>query len=212
MMLSGLEKKDINIYFYVKELYKEPFMISQYLDGLISKNETYRYNCFKVLYNISENKPDMLYPHWDFFTNNLKSKNDYHKISAVLIIANLTKVDKDDRFGKVFNIFYGHLKSKKTIVPIYILKSSGKIVKFKPNLEEKITNLLLNIEKIFPGKQIELIKSAVIEAFSEFFYKAKNKQKIIFFVKKQLDSNSPKTRKIAKLFLRKFGDLDKDGC
>ena len=211
-MLSGLEKKDINIYFYVKELYKEPFMISQYLDGLISKNETYRYNCFKVLYNISENKPDMLYPHWDFFTKNLKSKNDYHKISAVLIIANLTKVDKDDRFGKVFNIFYGHLKSKKTIVPIYILKSSGKIVKFKPNLEEKITNLLLNIEKIFPGKQIELIKSAVIEAFSEFFYKAKNKQKIIFFVKKQLDSNSPKTRKIAKLFLRKFGDLDKDGC
>ena len=80
MMLSGLEKKEININFYVKELYKEPFMISQYLDGLISKNETYRYNCFKVLYNISENKPDMLYPHWDFFTNNLKSKNDYHKI------------------------------------------------------------------------------------------------------------------------------------
>ena len=211
-MLSGLEKKDININFYVKELYKESVMISQYLDGLISKNETYRYNCFKVLYNISENKPDILYTHWDFFTNNLKSKNDYHKISAVLIIANLTKVDKDDRFGKVFNIFYGHLKSKKTIVPIYILKSSGKIVKFKPNLEEKITNLLLNIEKIFPGKQIELIKSAVIEAFSEFFYKAKNKQKIIFFVKKQLDSNSPKTRKIAKLFLRKFGDLDKNGC
>ena len=34
MMLSGLEKKEININFYVKELYKEPVMISQYLDDL----------------------------------------------------------------------------------------------------------------------------------------------------------------------------------
>ena len=211
-MLSGLDKKNINKNIYVKELYKKPVLINQYLEGLISKNEIYRYNCFKILYIISEKKPDMLYSHWDFFINHLKSENDYHKMSAVLIIANLTKVDEDDRFGKVFDIFYGNLKSKKTIVPIYILKSSGKIVKFKPNLEEKITNLLLNIEEIYPGKQIYLVKSAVIEAFSEFFYEAKNKEKIIFFVKKQTDSNSPKTRKIAKLFLKKFGDLDKDGC
>lgn len=207
-MLSELENKDINLNIYVKKIYDEPVLITQYLEGLLSKKETYRYNCFKVLYNISEKKPDMLYSHWDFFISQLKSKNEYHKMSAVLIIANLTRVDKEDKFVKVFNIFYENLKSKKTIVPIYVVKSSGKIINFKPKLEEKITNLLLNIEKIYPGKQIELVKSAVIESFIDFFNKAKDKKKIISFVKKQLDSKSPKTRKTAKEFLTRLGEID----
>ncbi len=123
----------------------------------------------------------------------------------VLIIANLTSVDTEDRFVKVFDIFYENLKSKKTIVPIYVVKSSGKIVNFKPNLEEKITDLLLNIEKIYPGKQIELVKSAAIESFSEFFNKAKNKQKIISFVKKQLDSNKSENKENSKRIFKKMG-------
>lgn len=207
-MLSDLENKDINLDIYAKKIYEKPDLITQYLEGLLSKNETYRYNCFKVLYLISEKKPEMLYSHWDLFINHLKSENDYHKMNAVLIIANLSSVDTEDRFVKVFDIFYKNLQSKKTIVPIYVIKSFGKIVKFKPKLEARITDLLLNIEKIYPGKQIELVKSAVIESFSEFFNKAKNKQKIINFVKKQVDSESPKTRKIAKEFLRRRGEID----
>jgi hypothetical protein len=74
----------------------------------------------------------------DFFIDHLRSENNYHKMAAVLIIANLTSVDKNERFEKVFNEFYDNLKSEKTIVPIYVIKSSSKIVNFKPNLEEKI--------------------------------------------------------------------------
>ena len=207
-MLSGLENKDIDLDIYVKKIYEKPDLIPQYLEGLLSKNETYRYNCFKVLYILSEKKPEILYLHWDFFINHLKSENDYHKMSAILIITNLTSVDTEDRFVKVFDIFYENLQSKKTIVPIYVIKSFGKIVKFKPKLEERITDLLLNIEKIYPGKQIELVKSAAIESFSEFFNKVKNKEKIIIFIKKQLDSNSPKTRKTAKEFLSRWGEID----
>ncbi|MFW6122483.1 MAG: hypothetical protein ACOC80_16500, partial [Petrotogales bacterium] len=165
---------------------------------LLSKNETYRYNCFKVLNIVSEKKPDMLYPHWDFFINHLRSDNSYHKMSAVLIIANLTSVDVNERFEKVFDEFYENLKSKKTVVPIYIIKSSGKIVNFKPHLEGKITDLLLNIENIHHGK--------VIESFSEFYENAQKKDEILCFVKNQLDSKSPKTRKTAKEFLNKWGE------
>ena len=64
---------------------------------------------------------------------------------------------------------------------------------------------MLNIENIHPGKQIELVKSAIIESFSEFFEKSENKDAIVDFVKKQLNSESPKTRKIAKEFLERFG-------
>jgi len=203
-MLSELENKDIEPNVFAEKIIKDSSLVDDFLSGLLSKNETYRYNCFKILNIVSEKEPSVLYFHWDFFTDHLKSENDYHKMSAVIIISNLTAVDKENRFESVFDEFYSNLKSKKTIVPIYVVKSSGRIVRFKPELEEKIMDLLLNIEKIHPGKQIELVKSAVIESFSEFFTKSRNKDKIINFVEKQLNSESPKTRKTAKDFMKKY--------
>jgi hypothetical protein len=206
-MISDLQKKNINPKTYADKIIKKPDLIKQYLEGLLSKNETYRYNCFKIIYNVSEKKPDILYPYWDFFENHLRSKNNYHKMSAVLIIANLSSVDKEKKFERLFDEFYGYLKSEKTITSIYIVKSSGRIACSKPHLNEKITKILLNIEKIHPGKQIELVKSAAIESFSDYFEYIENKKAIIDFVKNQTISVSPKTRKIAKDFLKKYGEM-----
>ena len=44
-----------------------------------------------------------------------------------------------------------------------------------------------------------MIKAGVIESFGEYFKEAKNKKAIIDFVKKQMGSDSPKTKKAAKL-------------
>lgn len=88
----------------------------------------------------------------------------------------------------------------------HVAFTSGKIAKAKPNLQSKITDKLLNINTIYQGKQIELIKAYVIDAFDEYFDEAKNKKEIVEFVKKQLKSESPKTRKKAKEFLEKIGN------
>lgn len=206
-MITELQDKNIDPKVYAEKIIKKPDSIKQYLEGLLSKDETFRYNCFKVLYIVSEKNPKLLYPYWDFFENHLKSKNNYHKMSAVLIIANLTSVDKENKFKKLFDEFYGYLKSEKTFTSIYIVKSSGKIARYKPELIEKITKILLDLEKIHPGKQIELVKSAAIESLSEFFEHIENKKKVFDFVKKQIGSSSPKTRKIAKDFLKKYGEV-----
>ncbi len=203
-MIKGLDKKNINFDFYANELLKNKNLLSEYLDGLTSKNQIYMENCFNVLNVVSEKNPDFLYPHWDFFVNHMQSNNNYHKTTSIIIISNLTSVDKKKKFENTFHEFYDNLRSEKTIVPIYLLKYSGRIVNFKPNLEERITNILLNVEQIHPGKQIELVKSAVIESFSKFYSSSKNKEKIISFVEKQLNSKSPKTKKTAKDFLEKY--------
>lgn len=44
----------------------------------------------------------------------------------------------------------------------HLAATSGKIVKAKPKLQSKITNKLLNIDKIHRGKQKELIKGYAI--------------------------------------------------
>lgn len=207
-MILGLLEKNIDPKKYAEKIIKNSELITQYLEGLLSKNETYRYNCFKVLNDVSEKKPNLVYPYWDFLINHLKSENSYHKISAVLIIVNLTAVDKEERFENVFNDFKKNLKSEKTILPIYIIKSFSKIIRYKPHLKGKIIDLLLSIEKIYPGKQIELVKSAVIETFSEIFEISDKKNDIINFVKNQLGSSSPKTKKVAKEFLSKWSEYE----
>ena len=62
----------------------------------------------------------------------------------------------------------------------------------------------MNIDKTYQGKQIDLIKAYVIEAFDEYFELSVNKNLIISFVKVQFESKSPKTRKVAKRFLEKW--------
>jgi hypothetical protein len=205
-MIDGLDSKDANINFYVNELQNNKNLISEYLDALTLKHQIYVENCFKVLNIISENSPDFLYPHWDFFVNHMRSENNYHITHAIIIISNLTAVDVQKKFEDILDEFFDNLKSDKTIVPMYLLKYSSIIVNYKPYLEDKITNILIDIEKIHPGKQIELIKSAVIESFSTYFKESKNKEKIIEFVKKQINSPSPKTKKTAKEFLIRYGE------
>ena len=81
--------------------------------------------------------------------------------------------------------------------------NSGKIAKVKPHLESKITNILLSIDKIHKGKQTELMKAYAIEAFNDYYEEASDKMRILEFVRAQLESESPKTKKMAKEFLKK---------
>ena len=64
--------------------------LSKLLDGILSKKDEIRYNSFKVLLNISEKNPKILYPKWDFIANLIDSENSYIKLIAVRLIANLT--------------------------------------------------------------------------------------------------------------------------
>jgi len=75
----------------------------------------------------------------------------------------------------------------------------------KPQLEADITTKLLNIDKThYDPERKDLIKGYAIEAFNEYFDEATNKEKIIEFVKQQLNAQSPKTRKLAQSFLHKW--------
>jgi hypothetical protein len=147
----------------------------------------------------------VLYPAWDYFVELLDSDNSYHKMSAVHLLTNLVKVDKEDKFQKIFDSYYSLLDDKSVIVAIYVAGNSAQIVRAKPHLENRITNILLNIDKTHhPLGRKELIKAGAIEAFTEYFAYAGNKAKIVEFATKQQDSESPKTRKIATAFLKKW--------
>jgi len=203
-MSPDLSERSVSIESMAKEALKDEKALSELLGALKSKNETIRYNSFKVLLLISEEHPEVLYPKWDLLVDMIDSDNAYWKLSAVRIIANLTRVDTENKFEKIFNKYYDLLNDS-VIVAGHITANSGRIAKTKPKLQTEITNKLLNIDKTNQEHK-DLVKAGTIESFSEYFEESKDKKKIIEFVNKQLNCESPKTRKKAKEFLNKWGN------
>jgi len=131
------------------------------------------------------------------------SGNTHHKYIAIYIIANLTKVDSEERFEKIFNAYYGLLGDKSVIPAAHVAVNSGKIALAKPKLQAEITNRLLDIDSTVQRHK-DLVKASAIEAFDAYFEKSKDQARIIEFVKVQLNCESPKTREKAKAFLKKW--------
>jgi hypothetical protein len=204
-MPANLNNKSINIKAVAKKALKDDKLLAELLDNLWSKNETIRYNSHKVLCLISQEHPRILYPQWDYFAQFLKSDNTYHKLSAIHILANLIKADTKGKFEKMFDRFYGLLDDKSFITAAYLAGASGKIARAKPKLQAKITNRLLSIDKTHHQQERkDLVKASVIEAFEEYFEQTRNKKVILEFVEKQLNCESPKTRKTAKEFFKRL--------
>jgi hypothetical protein len=172
------------------------------LDGVVSKDDTYRYNCFKVLLQISDDHPLVLYPEWDYFIALLGSSNAYHRSIAVQILANLTQADAQRKFEAVFDRYFDLLDDEKIIVTRSLVHSAGTIARAKPSLQARIVERLLGIDETH-HKHKDLIKADAIHSFEVFFVDYPDKERILGFVEQQLECNSPKTRKTAKAFLDK---------
>jgi hypothetical protein len=202
-MAIDLNNKKLDIETAVKEVMTDKKLCDELIDNLLSKNETIRYNSSKILFSITEQKPEVLYSKWDELVRFLDSDNTYHKLSAVLLLANLTKADKDNKFEKIFNKYYSLLDDKSFITAAYVSQASGTIANIKPKLQTKITKKLLAIENTHHMQERkDLAKASIIDAFAQYYTQAKNKNEILEFVEKQLTCKSPKTKKNAKEFLK----------
>jgi len=154
---------------------------------------------------MAEDQPEILYLHWDYVAALLKRENTHSKYIGIHLLARLAVVDKDDKFKAVFAGYYHLLGDKSVISAAHVAGNSGRMAKAKPELEARITERLLGIDKTRhkPGHR-ELIKSYAIDAFNEYFAQTEDKKRILTFVRKQLDSESPKTRKKVREFLNKW--------
>ena len=177
--------------------------LKESIEGLQSKNDKIRFKHFNILLPVSEKNPELLYPFWDIFITLLRKEEVSNKYYAICLIANLVKVDEQNRFNKIFNLFYELLNHESPVVSPNIAGVSGKIVNAKPELESKITDKLLKVDLTSKTRYLDLMKSYIIQAFDEYFEIIKSKKRIVKFVKDQLNSTSPKTRKMAKDFLKK---------
>ncbi len=182
------------------------------LEGTCSPKAAVRYSCAKVLMDLSEDYPETLYPYWDKFTDLLDSKYRILTWNAMAIIANLAKVDKQDKLNAVFDKYYGFLNSEYMVTVANVVGNSGKIALAKPKLIPRITAELLKVENVSISPHLteeckRVIAEKAVGTFNLFFDKIEEneKKKVLSFVERQLASSRKTLRAKAAHFLKKWG-------
>ena len=186
-------------------------LISTLLEGLSSSKPTVRYSCGKVLMDLSDKYPHILYPYIDEFIKLLDSKYRILTWNAISIIANLAKVDDKQKLDSIFDKYFGLLKNEYMVTVANVVGSSAKIALAKSYLSDKIAKELLKVEYIGITPHLteeckRVIIGKTIQSFNQFFKKLdlKVKVEVFEFVRKQLGSSRCSVRKDAELFLIKW--------
>jgi len=179
------------------------------LDGISPKTQKsfIRESSSKAVLYLSQQHPEVLLPHWAYFVRLLKSDNGFSKYVAIHAIANLVTAGDEGRFDRSFKTFYQLLDDDSVMVASHVAGVSGQIARAKPHLQPKITQRLLNISHThFPAERQALIVSYAILSLDEYFADttARDQGRILAFVQQQIDCASPKTRKLAKDFIKKW--------
>ena len=192
------------------ETVKQNFdLLPDILNGVSSTKPQIRYGCGKILMDLSEEKPEKLYPHMNFFIELLDSNYRILTWQAMAVIANLTKVDTGNKFDSIFDKYYSFLNNEYMVTVANIVGHSGKIAQAKHHLIKKITKELLKVEKIETTPHLtpeckNVIVEKAIKSFDMFFDQVENKDEVILFVKRQLNNTRKTVRTAAEKFLDRW--------
>ena len=176
------------------------------IDGCFAKDESYRYNCVRVFFHALEKQSALFYPYWERFVEGISSPNGFFRSSSTQAIAFLTAVDEEHRLDSILDAYLRMLDDDKVMVARYFVQTIHLIPEARPDLREKIIACLLGIENTrHTESRKSLLKGDVINAFERLFdsSSAQEQKQTLAFAEKELDSESPSTRKAAKTFLKK---------
>lgn len=153
------------------------------VDGLLAKDEAFRYYCYKVLLQVAEHDPALLYPQWDSFASMLDSGNSYHRMSGATFIARLVPADTERRFERMHEAYFAHLDDDSLIVAHYVAQNAGRIARARPKLLGWIRERLLDIVHTYHNPDSrDLLAADVIAFLAQLFDTAPDKERILAFV------------------------------
>ena len=209
-MKQKVEKEKI-----AESVIKEPDSIPIIFEGILNDTSHFKFGYEKILRIISEKKPGLIYPYFSDYAKMLDSDNNIIKWGAIFTIANLTAVDTDKKFEKIFKKYYAPVTGPVMITSGNIIKASVQIIKSKPALAKKIINEILKVQEgkyFLDGKPSPECKNIAcghaVEAFEEIYDKLTDKKPVHEFIKKQLNNKRPAVKKKAEKFLKKFAEAD----
>jgi len=208
-LLGKLVDKSMTKEELVKKVQQNFALLPEIIDGVSSEKAAIRYGCGKVLMELSEEYPEKLYPHMDFFIMLLDSNYRILTWQAMFIIANLTKVDTEKKFDSIFDKYFSFIHDEYMVTVANVVGHAGKIALAKPYLIPKITKELLNVETIKTTPHLtdeckKVIAEHAIQSLDMFFPQIEHKDEVLSFVQKYVATSRKTLQRKSEEFLNKW--------
>ena len=166
-----------------------------------------RSNASKTLQLLSETRPELLLPHWDYIVGLLASGNGFAQYPAIHVMANLAAHETEGRWERAFDAFYDLLECDSVMVAGHVAGVSGQVATGQPALRERIAERLLAARYSgLDADRRDLVRGYALDALGEFAAGLPDLSTVVAHARELAASPNAGTRKKANAFLKRFGD------
>jgi len=183
---------------------KDPRLIPAIAEGLKADRPRVKYGCAKALRLISEQRPERLYPHFDFFVGLLDHENKILQWDAAFVLSHLARVDDDDKFAAIFARYFSSIQGPVMITAANVIQGGARIAQAKPHLADRIAAEVLKVARA-RYRTAECRNVAIghaILALGNLLPLLRHPAAVVRFVRRQTRNPRPATRKKAEHFLK----------
>lgn len=202
-------KPDFNL--FVADVIENPTILDSLFDIVQTEPSGIKYACTKVIRMVSEQAPQLVYPHFEIAAKWLCHPNSFIKWDAIAILSNLVKVDGENKFCAIYQDYFALIHDPQMITAANVVGNAWKIVLAKPEFEGDITRRLLEVPGIVylhkgePSPECNrIVCGKVLECFDHYFGCSQSKPEILAFAKTQLQSSRKSVAKTSEKFLKRY--------
>ncbi len=183
-------------------------LLEMLIEGAAAPEKKVKNAAAKALRIVSEMDPETLYPRLRFFVRAIDGEETILKWIGMDIVGNLSFVDREKKIDKrVLDKYFALLADESLVSAAHAVDNLWKIAVNKPRHRALITEQLLEADSVKRTADCwAILAGKVILAFGRYFdhMRTRDRDAVIAFAQRQLDSPKKPTRKKAEAFLERF--------
>jgi hypothetical protein len=203
--LAGLGRAASNPRRLARKAMQNPNLLEGLIQGLGADEARVKYGCAKALRIVSEERPELLYPHFDVFLRQLDHENKIFQWDAAFVLSQLVRVDTDDMFAAAFKKYFSPIPGPVMITAANVIRGGARIAQAKPHLADRIAVEVLKAGRAhYQTPECRNVAIGhVIVALGDFYDLVKETGPVLRFVRRQMKNSRPATRKKTAQFLKR---------
>jgi len=126
---------------------KNPRLLEKVMAGLGSETTRIKLGCAKALRVLSETRPGLLYPHFDFFVHLLDHQNKIFHLEAVRALSQLARATPRTSSRRFFDKYFAPIRGPVMITAAHIIQGGARSAAAKPHLADRIAAEVMKVDR-----------------------------------------------------------------